>query len=1244
MMKHHFSFTLLLASTFLSPTVVSATDYSFTDNNNHLYISESDTYDTVSGTASGINGDYYCSAIQNKGHIKDLSASFDNNTTTGQGGAVFNDGYNNDKSIIDRISGNFTGNTSGQEGGAIYNSGIIGNIVGSKFENNQAIQNGPDGYAQGGAIFNSGGNGGGIINDITDVRFIGNTTTGVGGAVSNCDGGKINDISGIFKNNSANQGGVLYNFGASVNSIGGTFEENRGQEIIFNPDDNSDRPGHIGTISGTFLNNTASSVIYNMSSNIDVISADFTGNTVGSSDAVIKNLNSSIGTVSGGKTFSGNSGGVVIMNLGTGDSRSAIGDITANFIKNNVNYQNGVIYNLNSSIGNISGTFSENTGAGNGGAIWNKNASVQNISGKFEKNTAGYLGGAIVNEDKASIADIFADFTENASAQGGAIANNNGSSIADINGNFSGNNASFGMAQGGAIWNNNASVNDITASFSSNISGEGGAIYNNSNASIGNINANFAGNKALNGQGGAIFNNNASIKDIAGNFTDNNAAAHGGAIWNNKIIGNINGSFVNNSAGGETRPGDGGAIWNNGTAAAIGNINGSFVNNRAVLGGAIYNAVSENPTDPDAPVATTVIGNLNGDFIGNNADFGGAIWNNGSLGSLSGTFSNNTATENGAGVYNVGGNAVTFVNSSFINNTAQNENGNLDIGSAIYSEADITLEVNNGYTSLISGNKTFYNGQTENDALYVKNAALTLRADSNGTMIFDDHVNGNNYNMNIYGDGTGVVRFNGLVKNVNNFNLYADSIVHLGIDARIYARNYYADPSAVITPRQTPHATAAVRSSGGVPLMTVDVFVDRATNKVHSGTITVEGDVAGTTHVLVNALNPDILDNYQDAVTPFLYAPDDENETSAVFEVARVNGSPYLWYAEPNVKEKPEKGNIWYLALTNRLNPNFDRTKVAPEVISYIGLQSAAIEQTRNLSNIVRNRTAAGKTYCAGIGCGLYEDSWNGHALSNVWVDVDYVTSSIDKPVNIDADIWGITGGFDLQKNINHKFGVFASYRQGDYDLSGKGVYHHADSGSKIDIDSYLGGLYYRYDKNNWWGFATLFAGIQKADLKTDDGAVKTDTDGNQLGGSIEGGKLFALTESLTLEPSLGAFYTQIDFDNIRDGAGKTAKFETVGYWELEGGIKLEKTYALDEGSAKVYFKPSVIQTLSNSDKVNITGLYPISTYHDQTLGRIELGSRAPLNRSWSLYGWINYTFGSSYDATAFGAGLNYAF
>ena len=88
MMKHHFSFTLLLASTFLSPTVVSATDYSFTDNNNHLYISESDTYDTVSGTASGINGDYYGSAIQNKGHIKDLSASFDNNTTTGQGGAV----------------------------------------------------------------------------------------------------------------------------------------------------------------------------------------------------------------------------------------------------------------------------------------------------------------------------------------------------------------------------------------------------------------------------------------------------------------------------------------------------------------------------------------------------------------------------------------------------------------------------------------------------------------------------------------------------------------------------------------------------------------------------------------------------------------------------------------------------------------------------------------------------------------------------------------------------------------------------------------------------------------------------------------------------------------------------------------------------------------------------------------------------------------------------------------------------
>ena len=68
-----------------------------------------------------------------------------------------------------------------------------------------------------------------------------------------------------------------------------------------------------------------------------------------------------------------------------------------------------------------------------------------------------------------------------------------------------------------------------------------------------------------------------------------------------------------------------------------------------------------------------------------------------------------------------------------------------------------------------------------------------------------------------------------------------------------------------------------------------------------------------------------------------------------------------------------------------------------------------------------------------------------------------------------------------------------------------------------------------------------------------------------------------------------------------------------------------------------------VFQTITNGDEVKISGLKTTSAYHDQTLGRIELGARFGMTDGWSGFGWANYSFGSSYDATAFGLGLNYA-
>ena len=71
--------------------------------------------------------------------------------------------------------------------------------------------------------------------------------------------------------------------------------------------------------------------------------------------------------------------------------------------------------------------------------------------------------------------------------------------------------------------------------------------------------------------------------------------------------------------------------------------------------------------------------------------------------------------------------------------------------------------------------------------------------------------------------------------------------------------------------------------------------------------------------------------------------------------------------------------------------------------------------------------------------------------------------------------------------------------------MNGKGKYYYSTVGSEIDIDSYLAGLYYRYDRNNWWTFCHRIRWSAKANIKTKDG-IKSDTDGTEFGGSVEVG------------------------------------------------------------------------------------------------------------------------------------------
>ena len=911
----------------------------------------------------------------------------------------------------------------------------------------------------------------------------------------------------------------------------------------------------------------------------------------------------------------------------------------------------------------VNADFKDIVSSGIGGAIKVSSGShVGNINGDFINNSSSSSAGAIYISGGASIGDVIGDAVGNHTVGYGGAVRNDGT-VKSFEGNYVGNYAEGGTACGGGIYLTSTNTGPISSAdhiigkfianhlkqTAANGYSKGGGLdlwrYD-----VGTIKADFINNtvNAVNiGYGAALSVANSQIDNLSGYFINNKTVSQkragaalymytipegDGSVTHKSIIKNLQGIFINNGAVSLTSYSEGGAIYN--ASASIKGISGNFVNNYAegnqndsryigAMGGAIFN---------NGEIGSIKGGSFVNNYVynksGASSAYGGAVYNTGGaavIGDIEADFIGNYAksSEGGARGGAISNRATMgkIINSSFINNYVS---GTKAQGGAIYASSDINIVADKG-ESLFSGNYAEKAGVKTSNAIYMNGADLNLSSVNNGTITFDDGIDGTNYNINIKTDESSVIKFNNTVDNVKTFTMNDGSVVHLGLNGVINAQ----DMSLATSSRISTNSLSS-------PIITVDVEVDKAQNKVNSGKINLSGDVSGDYRILVNSLNPDVLNNLDDAIVPFLTALNDDADTASSFSVARVIGSPYLWDGAVNVKGE-ESGSTWYLNLTDTPNPNYDRRLVTPEVIAGIGLHEAAIEQTRSVVRNVSGKVASGREYCPG--CGIYPTSWDSKALRNVWAMAQGESANIDKTADMDAKIWGVEGGFDLQNDVNNTLGVFASYRKGEYDLSGKGSKYYSKLGSEIDIDSYLAGLYYRYDKNMNWLFATVYGGVQQADVKTDDGMSKFDSDGVELGAGLEAGHSFALNKSLTLDPSLGFYYTQISFDKAHDNVGKSYKWDDIKHVEAEAAVKLSQQFE----NAKVYVKPSLIQTYTDGDSVKISGLNKADTYHDQTLGRIEIGGNYGFTDSLNGYVWSNYTYGSSYDSIAAGLGINYA-
>ena len=946
------------------------------------------------------------------------------------------------------------------------------------------------------------------------------------------------------------------------------------------------------------------------------IAANFGGQA---KNAVSNPENGKIGKISG--NFIVNSSSAILNN-----NFAEINGINADFISNQA-YHGGAIYNRGK-IGDISGLFINNQSEGGGNAVFNL-GEIVNIGGQFVDNHHAYTY-------EARMMPMMVDIRG-----GGAILNRG--TIGKIDAEF--NNNIFKYDRGGGAILNEGDIKEIYGKFTANKGPAGGAITNMNKIDL--ISAEFYANSA---DMGSALANGGEINEIKNSVFQNNYDS--AAVLNDGTIGKIDAKFINNVNGNNNMSS---AILNEGT---IDSISGTFSGNRTY---------SYDSSAFGAVVNAGVIGNIDADFLNNSItvyDQGTANYDfSPDYGQLAGT---------GAAITSYGQD-LTFTAEGKDNFISGNY---VEFGTArdypekhgVFAESGSKINHNAIYmhsSSLAEFAVPSYKN---------KKLKLTFSTTEGGSYTINDNIDGGivdidndgfaerdveyGYNMNLTGDGTGTVYMNNEIINADTvtidnttlkFNKFThnDGTVSKGGFTTGYNDGRDAVTSLVMKNKANFNLYNKYQDTvnlkgwkaSGNSFLHVDVDVENLTADM----LNVNGNVEGTTRLV---LYPTSDKDIRGESILFAQSTNDTTGNADSFKVWRVYRSPYMF--ETKYTKTGETANQWELEMNDTANdyagvepnerpdPEVPDVKPTPtpdkptnpvygEVVAMGALPAAAIEQSRNMVDNVFGQIVRGE------------------GNHNLWINPTYYTSNIDAPFDIDADVRGIEAGGDLQHDLNNKLGLFVSYRKGNYDMNGDGKHYYSTVGSEIDIDSYLAGLYYRYDRNNWYAFATLYGGIQQADIKTDDG-VKSDTDGVEFGASLEAGYDYNLTDTLYLTPSLGIFYTQVNYDDATDSVGKKAEYNDLRQVELEAGVKLTKTFRLDEGYANVYVKPSIVQTLVDGDEVNITGLGKTNTLDDETLGRIEFGGRYGFTDQLSAYGWANYTFGSDYDATAVGLGLNYAF
>jgi large repetitive protein len=235
----------------------------------------------------------------------------------------------------------------------------------------------------------------------------------------------------------------------------------------------------------------------------------------------------------------------------------------------------------------------------------------------------------------------------------------------------------------------------------------GGGVFNDA-AALTLSDDTFSGDAATSRGGGGVFNNGYTVTMTDDTFSGDHAAdgagfGAGGGVYNQGTATLTGDTFSGDKAG--TR---GGGLLNYGTSYLT---DDTFSGDSTQLGGGIYNAGGTTVTD--------------GTFLGDSAQLGGGVLNSGTANAtlMGDTFTDDTASANGGGVYNYG--TATVRDDTFSGDDAAFTGG----GVLNYATATATLtdDTFSGDHAADDGGGV-YNGLT--GGLYLRSATATLTDDT----------------------------------------------------------------------------------------------------------------------------------------------------------------------------------------------------------------------------------------------------------------------------------------------------------------------------------------------------------------------------------------------------------------------------------------------------------------------------------------------------------------------------------